>query len=136
MCSALRFCLSVYLSLSPRGMAFSYLFKALHVQRRRQPGVPSPAVALGRQTPVPSGHPPCYDQRMDRQANTVKGDRLAMPAEASHALTIVQRCFASSLVAVYLHGSAATGGLRPNSDVDLLVIVDRPTTLAVRERLM
>jgi len=39
-------------------------------------------------------------------------------------------------VAVYLHGSAVAGGLRPNSDVDLIVIVDRPTTHAVRERLV
>src|SRR5690606_33428931 len=32
--------------------------------------------------------------------------------------------------------SAVAGGLRPKSDVDVLVVIDRPMTQAVRERLV
>ncbi|WP_340619904.1 nucleotidyltransferase domain-containing protein [Xenorhabdus siamensis] len=56
-----------------------------------------------------------------------------IPSEADKALLIIQKQLAESLVAVYLHGSAVAGGLRPRSDVDLLVIIDRPMTSVVRE---
>ncbi len=56
-----------------------------------------------------------------------------IPSEAEKALLIVQRLLAESLVAVYLHGSAVAGGLRPRSDVDLLVVVDQPMTPGIRE---
>jgi streptomycin 3"-adenylyltransferase len=66
----------------------------------------------------------------------MKSDALAIPVEAGHALRVVQRCFADSLLAVYLHGSAVAGGLRPDSDVDVLVVIDQPTTHAVRAHLV
>lgn len=50
----------------------------------------------------------------------------AIPEEAAKALTVLQECLGPSLQAVYLHGSAVNGGLRPNSDVDLLAVSDRP----------
>ncbi len=59
-----------------------------------------------------------------------------IPEEASKALLVLQRCIGDTLLAVYLHGSAAAGGLRPDSDVDLMAIIDAPTTHAVRERLV
>lgn len=66
----------------------------------------------------------------------MKNDKLEIPIEASSALPIVKNCFGHTLLGVYLHGSAVTGGLRPNSDVDLLVVVGRPTTHADRKRLV
>jgi hypothetical protein len=45
---------------------------------------------------------------------------LTIPSEAHEALLIVQKRLAESLVAVYLHGSAVTGGLRP---VELIVFL-------------
>lgn len=39
------------------------------------------------------------------------------------------------LRAVYLHGSAVSGGLRPQSDIDLLVVVDRRMTQSERAEL-
>ncbi|WP_095448858.1 aminoglycoside adenylyltransferase family protein [Ochrobactrum quorumnocens] len=66
----------------------------------------------------------------------VKNDKLEIPVEASSALSIVKNCFGTALLGVYLHGSAVSGGLRPNSDVDLLAIVSRPTTHADRKRLV
>lgn len=38
----------------------------------------------------------------------------------------------SSLIGIYLHGSATLGGLRPHSDIDVLVVVSEPTTHAQR----
>lgn len=58
-----------------------------------------------------------------------------IPSEAEKALSLVRKRLAESLLAVYLHGSAVEGGLRPHSDVDLLVIVDRPIAPEVREGL-
>ena len=58
-----------------------------------------------------------------------------MPGEALKAVSILQRCVGDKLLAVDLHGSATAGGLRPNSDVDLVAVIDTPTTHAVRKRL-
>ncbi|HFH3062033.1 TPA: nucleotidyltransferase domain-containing protein, partial [Pseudomonas aeruginosa] len=55
---------------------------------------------------------------------------MLIPAEAKRALPVIQQSLADSLVAVYLHGSAVAGGLRPKSDVDVLVVIDRATTHA------
>lgn len=51
-------------------------------------------------------------------------------------LPMVHHCFGSALSGVYLHGSAVAGGLRPASDVDLLLVVNQPTTHAVRASLV
>jgi predicted nucleotidyltransferase len=59
-----------------------------------------------------------------------------IPEEAAKALQVLQRCVGDKLLAVYLHGSAIAGGLRPDSDVDLLAVIDAPTTYAVRKRLV
>lgn len=56
------------------------------------------------------------------------GYLVIVPAEANRALSIVQQRLAESLVAVYLHGSAVAGELRPRSDVDLLVVIDQSMT--------
>ena len=58
---------------------------------------------------------------------------VTIPSEAGKALLIVQKRLAESLVAVYLHGSAAVGGLRPRSDVDLLVVIDQPMMSEARK---
>ena len=58
---------------------------------------------------------------------------ITIPSEAGKALLIIQNLLEESLVAVYLHGSAVVGGLRPASDVDLLAVIDQPMTSEVRE---
>lgn len=59
----------------------------------------------------------------------------ANPPEANDALLVVQELLADSLSAVYLHGSAVCGGLRPHSDVDVLVVVEKPPSSGIRKRL-
>lgn len=46
--------------------------------------------------------------------------------EALAATETIRSILRDALLAVYLHGSAVSGGLRPQSDVDLLAIVDCP----------
>jgi len=58
-----------------------------------------------------------------------------IPSEANKAFAAIQGLLAESLAAVYLHGSAVAGGLRPYSDVDLLVVIDKPMMYEIRERL-
>ena len=60
----------------------------------------------------------------------------ALPPAAVEAAGAAQDCLGASLVATYLHGSAVTGGLRPDSDVDILLVVDRPVDDAPRRRLL
>ncbi|WP_306336634.1 nucleotidyltransferase domain-containing protein, partial [Streptomyces sp. KL118A] len=41
----------------------------------------------------------------------------------------------ADIVGVYLHGSAVLGGLRPHSDIDVLVVARRHTTAGQRQAL-
>ena len=54
------------------------------------------------------------------------------PAEAEAALRLLQRQLAGTLGAVYLHGSCVAGGRRPQSDIDLLAVIERPLTAEER----
>jgi predicted nucleotidyltransferase len=57
-------------------------------------------------------------------------------AQLGHALAIVQEVLGSDAVGAYLFGSAILGGLRPDSDLDILVVSRRPTTQAEKQRLV
>ena len=58
-----------------------------------------------------------------------------IPPEAAQAVKVIEELFNSMLVAVYLYGSTAVGGLRKDSDVDLLVVADRALTVSIRREL-
>nr|WP_273793385.1 aminoglycoside adenylyltransferase domain-containing protein [Brucella anthropi] len=70
-----------------------------------------------------------YQRRMDRS-------HVKIPDEAILALAVLRDCLGQSLQAAYLHGSAVNGGLRPDSDVDLLVICNQPLTPETGARLI
>ncbi len=61
---------------------------------------------------------------------------MTVPSEANQALSSIKERFGRSLIAVYLHGSAAAGELRPRSDVDLLAVIDQPIACEARESLI
>ncbi len=63
-------------------------------------------------------------------------DRPAVPAEALAALSAARDRLGASLVAAWLHGSAVAGGLRPDSDVDVVLVVDPPMSAAARQALL
>lgn len=58
-----------------------------------------------------------------------------IPNEATQVLKIVEELLGDEVVAVYLFGSAVMGGLRINSDVDILVIVNDPLPELTRRKL-
>jgi len=59
-----------------------------------------------------------------------------IPGEAHRTLALVKETLGRAPIGVYLHGSAVSGGLRPTSDVDLIVIVSRALTYGERRRLV
>jgi streptomycin 3"-adenylyltransferase len=54
------------------------------------------------------------------------------PPVAHEVVAIVRDALGEALIGAYLHGSAVLGGLRPTSDIDVLAVIDRPTTEAER----
>ncbi|MBD1380455.1 aminoglycoside nucleotidyltransferase ANT(9) [Metabacillus arenae] len=58
-----------------------------------------------------------------------------IPKEALQALKIVKELLGSSIAGVYLFGSAVNGGLRINSDVDILVVVNHRLFEVTRKKL-
>ena len=52
------------------------------------------------------------------------------------AKAIIERILGEDLLAIHLYGSAVEGGLKPHSDIDLLVTTRGPLTTAQREALM
>ncbi|WP_342375277.1 aminoglycoside adenylyltransferase family protein [Myxococcus stipitatus] len=61
---------------------------------------------------------------------------LASRAQVSQVVDLLPRLLGADLVGLYLYGSALNGGLRPKSDVDLMVALARPLSTARREALV
>ena len=53
---------------------------------------------------------------------------LIVPDQAERTVALVRRVLGDAVVAAYLHGSAVLGGLKPTSDIDVLVVSGRPST--------
>lgn len=51
-------------------------------------------------------------------------------------VAIARKLSGADLVGVYLHGSIVSGGLKPQSDLDLLVVVSSPLSDATRRQLL
>ena len=51
-------------------------------------------------------------------------------------MRICEQVLDDALIGAYLHGSAVLGGLRPTSDLDVLAVVDRPTTAEERRMIV
>jgi predicted nucleotidyltransferase len=51
-------------------------------------------------------------------------------------LAVVRETLGENVVGVYLHGSSVLGGLRPMSDIDMLAVTGRPTTLDEKHALI
>jgi predicted nucleotidyltransferase len=69
-----------------------------------------------------------------RKGQTVP--RLDTPPVAHEVVAIVRDVLGDALLGAYLHGSAVLGGLRETSDIDILAVLDRPTTEAHRAALV
>lgn len=58
----------------------------------------------------------------------INADDSVSDKQIEQSLCLVQTLFKDSLLGVYLYGSSVFGGLKKYSDIDLLVISDRPTS--------
>jgi predicted nucleotidyltransferase len=56
--------------------------------------------------------------------------------QAQRTMRLVREVFGDDVLGAYLHGSAVLGGLRPTSDLDILVVIQRPTTATARRALV
>jgi streptomycin 3"-adenylyltransferase len=56
--------------------------------------------------------------------------------QIAEVLAVVGEVLGSGVVGAYLHGSAVLGGLRPRSDLDILVVSSRSTTRDEKRRLV
>jgi predicted nucleotidyltransferase len=56
--------------------------------------------------------------------------------QADDVVVLVRDVMGDALVGTYLHGSAALGGLRPHSDIDVLVVLRRHTTHEERRQIV
>ena len=59
-----------------------------------------------------------------------------IPDEAKQAQSIIESVLGESIVGIYLFGSAVVGGLKRDSDVDILVAVSNPPTFLQRKTLV
>jgi predicted nucleotidyltransferase len=66
-----------------------------------------------------------------RWDNLTAADRAGFEQVAA----LVRDALGETALGSYVHGSATLGGLRPRSDLDVLVVAQRPTTRAEKERL-
>ncbi|NUR46155.1 MAG: DUF4111 domain-containing protein [Sphingomonas sp.] len=60
----------------------------------------------------------------------------ALRPQIAQAVSIIEHHLRDSLVAVHLFGSALQGGLKPSSDIDLLVVVEEQLRDDIRDSLM
>ena len=59
-----------------------------------------------------------------------------MVAQCDQVVSLVRHLLREAVVGVYLHGSATLGGLKPTSDLDVLVLTNRPMTSDERRELI
>ncbi|MDQ7734532.1 nucleotidyltransferase domain-containing protein [Halomonas sp. SpR1] len=56
-----------------------------------------------------------------------------IPDEARQAQSVVENVFGEAVVGIYLFGSSVVGGLKRDSDVDILAAASIPPTLIQRK---
>lgn len=60
----------------------------------------------------------------------------AIRRQVDAASALIRQIFKGDLVAIHLYGSAVAGGLKPQSDIDLLVTIRQPLDMQQRKELM
>lgn len=61
---------------------------------------------------------------------------IEIPDEAKRAQSVVEDVLGDSIIGIYLFGSAVVGGLKRDSDIDILVAVTNPPTFEQRKSLV
>jgi len=77
-----------------------------------------------------------YLLRMKNDEPINGGRRPTTEPQIAEVLALVGEVLGLCVVGAYLHGSSVLGGLRPRSDIDILVVSRRPTTIDEKRRLI
>ena len=78
----------------------------------------------------------CFRGTHSRRTEPRGRHRPTPEEQIDQVLGVVRDVLGPDLVGAYLHGSAVLGGLRPRSDIDVLVVSRRPTTKDEKRRLV
>lgn len=72
-----------------------------------------------------------------KKVNTIVINRLddEVEKQITNSVNLLKEIFGECLLGVYLYGSAVVGGLQKHSDIDLFVVLERPTTSQEKARL-
>lgn len=71
--------------------------------------------------------------KFQRNFMKLQSDRDAIPRQAFQVTAMAEELFRDQLRGIYLYGSAVLGGLRPNSDVDILIFINGALPMDLRE---
>ena len=70
------------------------------------------------------------------EAHQASPEETAALEQIDRIVSLVRDVFGEDAVGAYLHGSAVLGGLRPDSDIDVLVVSRRATTPPPEKRML
>ncbi|HIZ55177.1 MAG TPA: DUF4111 domain-containing protein [Firmicutes bacterium] len=62
-------------------------------------------------------------------------NRENLPKQAIQVMAIAEELFKEQLLGIYLYGSAILGGLHPNSDIDLLIMINGEMAADIRKKI-
>lgn len=62
-------------------------------------------------------------------------EKKELPRQITQVISIAENLFPDQILGMYLYGSATIGSLHPDSDIDILVIINQEMTVSVREDL-
>ena len=62
-------------------------------------------------------------------------DKKALRGQVTQVISIAESLFHNQILGIYLYGSATMGGLRPDSDIDILIIITQDMSSHIRDNL-
>lgn len=62
-------------------------------------------------------------------------DKKTMPRQVMQVISIAESLFHNQILGIYLYGSATVGGLHPDSDIDILIIITQDMSDHIRDNL-
>lgn len=60
-------------------------------------------------------------------------DKKALRGQVTQVISIAESLFHNQILGIYLYGSATMGGLRPDSDIDILIIITQDMSGHIRD---
>lgn len=70
-----------------------------------------------------------------RKSMEYQMDKKALRGQVTQVISIAESLFHNQILGIYLYGSATMGGLRPDSDIDILIIITQDMSSHIRDNL-